>query len=373
MEDNTTLNTNLLNPIINVIDNAINKKYPSDSGFFSIFNSPLTEKNFFDIINIIINHSSTPSVELINELTSKNSHCKQAIEHFNNLARQNIDNVTIDTLEAIQNPTLQQPIAQLNQLPPIIKQLIMESEYSKIKPSYNISLKGHTRAINFFDICPQAHLAATSSWDQTLRLWDLKTGNLIHMFSGTDNTVDCMSFNKEGSHLATAKLCGDRTSSLNIWDTQSGKHLQTIKVAHRIATLNYANNTIITCEEADYLPTITVFSVTKDTIDVLHHTDLPRKSSFPKESMCTYWYKGWSPYKGNNPYYQKHNFKSTLTIAKQTDSPLYLCERIVANTPQLSSNQIKQQSLFQQLTEYEQKIITASLQKSQNNKLLTNK
>src|SRR5260221_9896399 len=108
----------VVNNISNNIDTEINTLYPTNNYFiFTI--QQLPKNKLFDIINLG-DYPEEPDlsifIPLILKLTEKNKYFAQAFNYFYDLARKNRDSVTVDTLETIQNPTLPQPIPQLNEL-----------------------------------------------------------------------------------------------------------------------------------------------------------------------------------------------------------------------------------------------------------------
>jgi hypothetical protein len=330
--------TEELNKLVSTIDAAINKKYSAQ--FFEVF-LELTSQDFFDIMSLIAQYTNAPSRALLNKLYKKNSSCKQALEYFLAFAQRNINKVTFYSLEAIQNPTAQQKVAQLNKLPAPIKQLLMESAYNKTTGEYTINLKGHTDKITFFDICTVTHHAATSSLDKTLRLWNLQTGKYVLTFPEKNaDTISCIAFNHDGSLLATIKQVRAGTPKvIDLWDTKSAQRLHTIQ----------HNN-----------------------------TNLQTSSEYSNDvKMLVGVIKTYAQYNANNPnarYYRTHwnnkyhtqylprcNPHATLSIKKLNCRSLTICEHMVKNTPNLLLEHFEQKPLFNELTEYEKNIATKSL------------
>src|SRR5438552_9200090 len=114
--------------------------------------------------------------EIIVPLYEKNTFFKKAIDHFTELASQNVKKVTYDSLATITNTEIEQPTSQLNELPRGIKKFVMNKAQEQIQHSYDLTL-AHTQneKINCFDISVPTDLAVTGS-DSSIRLWNLKRG-----------------------------------------------------------------------------------------------------------------------------------------------------------------------------------------------------
>ena len=292
----STTNTLSLDELVSTIDAAINDKYPHH--FFKFLSTQLTEQDFLNIINIIMEHSATPTHDLFRKLYPKNDHYKNAVLYFFNFACKNKDNVTIDTLETIQDPTLLQPTTELNQLPIHFKKYLMDAAYNNLKDSYAIIHTGHTDTINFFDICIATHQAATSSQDKTLRLWSLLTGKLIHTFPEDNaSTIFCIAFNPDGSLLATADrpdgsyhagpYCASNkvNNIIKIWSTESAQLLHAMQHNTEIRSLCYTHNDLLVlCKHTrSYDSNIEIISANKDNMKKIATTT--KNMFFPAAEM----------------------------------------------------------------------------------------
>ncbi|NJK38634.1 MAG: protein kinase [Oscillatoriales cyanobacterium RM2_1_1] len=70
-------------------------------------------------------------------------------------------------------------------------------------------LKGHMASVETMAIGPGGYLLASGSRDQTIHLWNLKTGQLLHRFLGHHNTVKSVTISPDGRRLVSGSL--DRT------------------------------------------------------------------------------------------------------------------------------------------------------------------
>lgn len=85
------------------------------------------------------------------------------------------------------------------------------------------ALKGHTEIPNEVACHRKSQLVASSSpRDQTLRLWNVKTGKQLFLLD--KGTFTALAFSSDGRSLAT----GTRERSVKLWDTSTGKVTLTI-------------------------------------------------------------------------------------------------------------------------------------------------
>jgi hypothetical protein len=335
---------------IAVLNKTINTQYNAiDNTLRMVMGSPLTTHDYHTIINSFAECSITPNETLITALCAKNDTFKYAIEYFIDLARKNLDNVTIETLETVQNPSLQQPVAELNALPSFFKQYVMERAYNSIDLTYTISLTKHDDIILFFDLHPSTHRAATSCADKKFRLWDLQTGKIIRIFLN-DDYINYIHFNADGSCMVTASNYDDDTSLIKTWDTQSGHLINTTHLTIPTDTIRYANNNmIIACDGKQTVPTITTMAA--DTLQKITEAKLLYTVYILNSS-----YINWeNVYRTENPHIQE--FGSTLTITKTNCRPFYLCMQAAKNIQHLSSHTINEQPLYKKLTTHEKDIV----------------
>ena len=86
-----------------------------------------------------------------------------------------------------------------------------------------LTLLSHSHWINAVDLTPDGCRALSGSYDRTLKLWDLQTGELVHSFVGHTDTIYSVALTPDNRHAVSG--AGDRT--LRLWDLQTGQLLHT--------------------------------------------------------------------------------------------------------------------------------------------------
>lgn len=76
-------------------------------------------------------------------------------------------------------------------------------------------LTGHNHFVTDLAISSDGQFALSSSWDKTLRLWDLNTGETSRRFVGHDKEVLSVSFSADNRQIVSGSM--DRT--IKLWNT----------------------------------------------------------------------------------------------------------------------------------------------------------
>ncbi|KAG1297618.1 hypothetical protein G6F66_002448 [Rhizopus arrhizus] len=84
-------------------------------------------------------------------------------------------------------------------------------------------LNGHTDGVMCVQFCDGSNIVMTGSYDQTVRIWNLETCELIRTLTGHTRCVRALQFDE-------AKLVtGSMDHTLKIWNWQSGKCIRTLE------------------------------------------------------------------------------------------------------------------------------------------------
>ena len=97
-----------------------------------------------------------------------------------------------------------------------------------MEPAFRRSLGdprlGHTNEVYSVVFSPDGHLLASSSEDNTIRLWDVGTGQSLRTLTGHASAILHVAFSPDGHRLAS---CG-ADATVWLWDPDSGQHLLTL-------------------------------------------------------------------------------------------------------------------------------------------------
>jgi len=79
--------------------------------------------------------------------------------------------------------------------------------------------EGHTGYVESVAITTDARYGLSGSWDKTLRLWDLTTGECIRIFKGHTGYVESVAITADARY----GLSGSRDDTLRLWDLATGE------------------------------------------------------------------------------------------------------------------------------------------------------
>jgi WD40 repeat protein len=89
------------------------------------------------------------------------------------------------------------------------------------------TLAGHSLSVTAISFSPDGQLIASGSDDRTIKLWDAITGNLQKTPAGHSGPVTAIAFSPDGQQIAS----GSHDNTIKLWDTITG-NLQTTLAGH---------------------------------------------------------------------------------------------------------------------------------------------
>uniref|UniRef100_A0AAR2LV34 WDR5-like beta-propeller domain-containing protein n=1 Tax=Pygocentrus nattereri TaxID=42514 RepID=A0AAR2LV34_PYGNA len=86
------------------------------------------------------------------------------------------------------------------------------------------TLKGHSNYVFCCNFNPQSNLVVSGSFDESVRIWDVKTGKCLKTLPAHSDPVSAVHFNRDGSLIVSSSYDG----LCRMWDSTSGQCLKTL-------------------------------------------------------------------------------------------------------------------------------------------------
>ena len=259
-------------PIIENINNIINREIKSQIALFQQLTGLLySESDCYNIIKAtewaFLKCNVEATEDRLNTLYNQNHFVAKALDYYTERASENINKVTLATIQTIKDSANQQFIVALNTLSPSIKKFVMDRALQKINYTYDIVLNTD-KNIMAFDICESTHQVIIStrgaqkhnstkstntstipnqscSQSSCVTLWNLTNGREIRTPEGKNiiqekKFIFILAFHPKGSSVAGA-LYDENT--VKIWNPKTGEALYNLPFNHDITHLDYTHPT----------------------------------------------------------------------------------------------------------------------------------
>jgi WD40 repeat protein len=86
------------------------------------------------------------------------------------------------------------------------------------------TLEGHGRLVNAVALTPDTRYVVSASWDATLKMWDLNSGQLVYTLQGHTDEVSAVAVSADGQLAASAS----HDMTVKVWDLTTGALLRTL-------------------------------------------------------------------------------------------------------------------------------------------------
>ncbi|NCT45919.1 MAG: WD40 repeat domain-containing protein, partial [Microcystis aeruginosa G11-09] len=86
-------------------------------------------------------------------------------------------------------------------------------------------LEGHYSYVYSVNFSPDGKTLVSGSWDNTIKLWDVETGQEIRTLKGHDNSVYSVNFSPDGKTLVS----GSADNTIKLWNVETGQEIRTLK------------------------------------------------------------------------------------------------------------------------------------------------
>ena len=87
------------------------------------------------------------------------------------------------------------------------------------------TLEGHTGDVLSVAFSPDGQTLTSGSWDETIRLWDVNTGELLKIFEGHEFYVPSVAFSPDGQTLASGGSW-DWDGTIRLWNVNTGELIE---------------------------------------------------------------------------------------------------------------------------------------------------
>lgn len=96
-----------------------------------------------------------------------------------------------------------------------------------VSPSFELerTLKGHTKWVTAVSLSADGEHLVSGSWDQSLKLWDVSTGQMISTFASRGVGIQAAALSHDGKLIAAE----DASNNIKIWNATTGKSVLMLK------------------------------------------------------------------------------------------------------------------------------------------------
>jgi COMPASS component SWD3 len=86
------------------------------------------------------------------------------------------------------------------------------------------TMKGHYNYVYCVNFNPQGNMIVSGSYDEAVRIWDIRVGNCLKILPAHQDPVSAVDFIRDGTMVASCS----HDKLIRIWDTNTGQCLKTL-------------------------------------------------------------------------------------------------------------------------------------------------
>ena len=102
---------------------------------------------------------------------------------------------------------------------------------------------GHSSYVTSVAITPDGKYIVSGSWESTIKLWDIKSGEEIRTFKGHSNSVFSVAITPDGKYIVS----GGEDGTIKLWDIKSGEEIRVFE-GH-----SYDVTSVVTTPDGKYI------------------------------------------------------------------------------------------------------------------------
>ena len=128
-----------------------------------------------------------------------------------------------------------------NIVAPVTPQVVAKPKPNFVEPSVvSVStprtLRGNSNTVQSVVFSPDGQTLASGSWDDTIKLWDVRTWKELHTLLGNSNGVESVAFSPDGQTLAN----GGGDGIIKLWNVRTGEELRTLRNSGSVLSVAFS-------------------------------------------------------------------------------------------------------------------------------------